>query len=360
MSIENKSFFNRPLVFSPKILWLGFIIIAIITFFIVRHHQTSTFDWQVSSLTSYCQEQQQNRLQRLSQFNDELMNYAIAARGDRTSIASRSYLSHRNILRFILFSGSQSYAIKKHWYREDTLKSQSITKLYMKDLMFWLSKEVYSLDIRHPMYFLDSPFENVLVIVPLSVPLDRNDHNNKEIAIFEIEKEALAIAMGESEICSYAILNHKGQALFDNGLDNLSSLLASQPSIKGEMWVEGDRGKDLIIFEQHSSAILVAHKIFLQALYQGQQIYLKNAIFVLGIIYLIWCLLVMFISTSISGPLERFRQSLSQLSKGNFRSIPRLLLKGELGEMEKTIVAMSENLQKQQRKKSSRNKKPLK
>ena len=356
MSKEHKSFFNQPLVFSSNILWFGFILITIIVFFVVRYHQKSEFNWQVNSLKNYCQEQQQSRLQRLSQFNDELMNYAIAARDDKASIVSREYLSHRNILRFILFSGNQSYSIKKHWHKENTLKDQSITKLHIKDLMFWLNKEVYSLDIRQPMYFLDSPFKNMLVIVPLTIPSKANIHTNKEIAIFEIEKEALAVAMGESEICSYVILNHKGQALFNNGLDHLPSLLASQPSVKGEIWTKGDEGKDIVIFEQHSSSVLVAHKISLQTLYQGQQIYFKNAIFVLGLIYLIWCLIIVFISISISRPLERFRQSLSQFSKGDFRSIPRLLLKGELGQMEKTIVEMSETMQKQQRKKSSRDK----
>ena len=356
MSEEHTSFFNRPLIFSSNILWLGFIVIAVVVFFLMRHYQTSTFNWQVNSLKSYCQEQQQSRLQRLSQFNDELMNYAIAARGDKTSIISKEYLSHRNILRFILFSGSQSYSIKKHWYRESTLESQFITELHMKDLMFWLSKEVYSLDIQHPMYFLDSPFKNMLVIVPLTILSETNDHNNKEIAIFEIEKEALAIAMGESEICSYTILNHKGQALFNNELSYLPSLLALESSAKEEIWVEGNEGKDLVIFEQHSSSIVVAHKILLQALYRDQKVYFKNAVFILGIIYLIWCLFIVLISTSISRPLERFRQSLSQLSRGNFRSIPRLLLKGELGEMEKTIVEMSEKLQRQQRKKTSHGK----
>ena len=262
MSEEHTSFFNRPLIFSSNILWLGFIVIAVVVFFLMRHYQTSTFNWQVNSLKSYCQEQQQSRLQRLSQFNDELMNYAIAARGDKTSIISKEYLSHRNILRFILFSGSQSYSIKKHWYRESTLESQFITELHMKDLMFWLSKEVYSLDIQHPMYFLDSPFKNMLVIVPLTILSETNDHNNKEIAIFEIEKEALAIAMGESEICSYTILNHKGQALFNNELSYLPSLLALESSAKEEIWVEGNEGKDLVIFEQHSSSIVVAHKNF--------------------------------------------------------------------------------------------------
>ncbi len=356
MSAEHKSFFNEPLIFSSNILWLGFILITIIVFFVVRHHQKSEFNWQASSLKEYCQEQQQNRLQRLSQFNDELMNYAIAARDDRASIVSKEYLSHRNILRFILFSGSQSYSIEKHWYRENTLENQSITKFHIKDLIFWLSKEVYSLDIQHPMYFLDSPFKNMLVIVPLTIPSKTNAHTNKEIAIFEIEKEALAIAMGESEICSYAILNHKGQALFNNELDRLPSLLALEPSAKGEVWVKGDKGEDLIIFEQHSSSILIAHKILFQNLYQSQQAYLKNAIFILGVIYLIWCLIIVLISISISRPLERFRQSLSLLSKGDFRSIPRLLLKGELGQMEKTIVEMSETLQRQQKKRSPRNK----
>ena len=356
MSAEHKPFFNRSLVFSPHILWLGFILIAIIAFFLVRHHQNSTFNWQVSSLKSYCQEQQQNRLQRFSQFNDELMNYAIAARDDPVSITSRDYLSHRNILRLILFSGSDSYSIKKHWYKENTLESQSMTMLHMKDLIFWLGKEVYSLDITHPMYFLDSPFQNMLVIVPLAIPSKADTHFNKEIAIFEIEKEALAVAMGESKICSYTILNHKGQTLFSNGLDNVSSLLATKPSVKGEIWVNGDKGKDLILFEQHPSSIVIAHKILLQSIYQSQQTYLKNALFILGIIYLLWCSIMVLISTAISRPLERFRQSLSQLSKGNFRSIPRLLLKGELGQMEKTIVEMSETMQKRQRKKSSRNK----
>ena len=353
MSIEHKSFFNRSLVFSPNVLWLGFIVIAIIVFFVVRHYQTSTFDWQVSSLKSYCQEQQQNRLQRFSQFNDELMNYAIVARGDATGIASKEYLSHRNILRFILFSGSRSYSIKKHWYKENTLKSQSVTKLHMKDLMFWLSKEVYSLDIQHPMYFLDSPFKNMLVIVPLTIPSKASIHASKEIAVFEIEKEALAIAMGESKVCSYAIFNHKGQALFNNGLNNVPSLLALESSVKGEIWVNGDKGKDLIIFEQHPSSIVIAHKLLLQNLYQNQQTYLKNVLFNLGVIYLFWCLIIVLISTSVSRPLERFRQSLLQLAKGDFRSIPRLPLKGELGQMEKTIVEVSESLQKQQRKKTS-------
>ena len=356
MSIEHRSFFNTSLVFSSHFLWLGFIVIAIIVFFVARYHQSKAFDWQVSSLKSYCQEQQQNRLQRFSQFNDELMNYAIAARDDTTRIASREYLSHRNILRFILFSGSRSYSIKKHWYKENTLKSQSVTKFHMKDLIFWLSKEVYSLDIQHPMYFLDSPFQNMLVIVPLTVPSKTNVRASKEIAIFEIEKEALVIAMGESKVCPYAIFNHKGQSLFNEGLNNVPSLLALEPSIKGEIWVNGDEGKDIVLFEQHPSSIVIAHKLLLQNLYQSQKTYLKNALFVLGIIYLLWCFIVVLMSISVSRPLERFRQSLLQLSKGDFRSIPRLPLKGELGQMEKTIVKMSETLQKQQKKKPSRGK----
>lgn len=353
MLAKCKSFLSKSLVFSHNILWFGFIIITIAVFLITNHQRTNTFHQKVASQKAYCQEQQQNRLQRFSQFNDELMNYAIGARNSTALITARQYLSHRNILRFILLSGRQSYSIQKHWYKENVFRDQSLTKLHIKDLMFWLSKQVYSLDIQHPMYFLDSPFKNMLVIVPLTIPSKTINPANKEIAIFEIEKEALAIAMGESQICPYGIWNHKGQVLFQNEFNNFPILLASQPAVKGEMWIDGQMGKDLIIFEQHPSSIVIAHKLSLQNLYQDQKTYLKNAFLALGILYLFWCLIAVFVSISISGPLKRFRHSLVQLSKGDFQSIPRLLLKGELGQMEKTIVEVSEALQKQRKKTST-------
>ena len=348
MLAKCKSFLSKPLIFSHHILWFGLVTIAIVVFFIANRQRTNTFNQRISSQKAYCQEQQQNRLQRFSQFNDELMNYAIGTRSSTDLISTRQYLSHRNILRFILLSGKQSYSIKKHWYKESLLADQSIAKLHIKDLMFWLNKQVYFLDIQHPMYFLDSPFKNMLVVVPLTIPPRTTNPTNKEIAIFEIEKEALAIAMGESKICPYGIWNHKGQALFQSNFNHFPILLASQPDVKGEIWINERR--DLILFEQHPSSIVIAHKLSLQDLYQDQKTHFKNTLFTLGVLCLFWCITTVFMSISISRPLKRFRHSLVQLSKGNFQSIPRLLLKGELGQMEKTIVEMSETLQKQRKK----------
>ena len=343
-----KLFFSRSLIFSNKVLWIGFIIIAVFVLFSANYQQKSLLAWQISSQKSYCQEQQQNRLQRFSQFNDELMNYAIAARNSPSLTTTREYLAHRNILRFILFSGTRSYSIKKHWYRQNILDTQSLDQLHIKDLMSWLKQQIYSFDIKQPMYFLDSPFKNLLVVVPLSLPPTSQSMNNayKEVAIFEIEKEALAIAMGESTACQYGMWNHRGQALFENHFTNFPLLLSFHNSQKGEIWVNGRLGKDLILFEQHPSSILIAHKMSLQSLYQEQSRYFKSALFYLGVLCLLWCLILLSLSSSISRPLQKFQQSLVQISKGEFQSIPRLFLKGELGKMEKTIVQISETLQK--------------
>lgn len=340
---------QQPLIFSNKVLWFGFLVIAIFVLFSVNYQQQRLLGWQIASQKSYCQEQQQSRLQRFSQFNDELTNYAIGARNSPSLADVQQQLVHRNILRFILLNPSQSYSIKQHWHRQNMLGNQSTDKLHIKDLMFWLKRQMHSLDIKQPIYFVDSPFKNWLVIVPLNILTTSHaiDHNYyKEVAIFEIEKEALMTAMGESKTCAYGLWNHKGNALFENDLKDLPLRLASQKSVKGEIWVDGALGKDLILFEQHPSFMLFAHVVSLQGLYLEQNRYLRNALFYLGILCLLWCLILIFISLSISRPLVRFRQSLAQISKGEFQSIPRLFLKGELGQMEKTIVEMSERLQK--------------
>ncbi len=286
------------LVFSHKILWFGLIIIATVVCLVAYYQQNKNFNWKVSSQKAYCQEQQQNRLQRLSQFNDELMNYAIGAKNNPASMSTEQYLSHRNILRFILFSKGPFYSVKKHWYKKNLFDNQSIEKLHIKDLMFWLSKELNSLDLKHPMYFINSPFKNLLVVVPLTIPTEPSFQ--KEIAIFEIEKEALAVAMGESQICLYGIWNHKGEVLFANQIDHLPSLLNSQPSVKGEILVKGSMGNDLILFEQHPSSIVIAHKLLLQELYRQKQIYIKDVLFILGILSLLWCFLMVLLSAYIA------------------------------------------------------------
>ena len=343
-------FINQQLLFSGKVVWFGLIVITVFVLFSANYQQKTLLSWQISTQKAYCQEQQQNRLQRFSQFNDELMNYAIGAKNSTSLMDTDQQFVHRNILRFLLFGGVMSYAIKKHWYRQNMLDSQSIDRLQIRDLMFWLKKQIPSLDIKQPLYFLDSPFKNLLVVVPLSIPMTGQTQGNayKEIAIFEIEKEALAMAMGESRACSYGIWNHKGNALFDSGddLENFPLLLSLTPSNRGEIWVNGRLGQDLILFEQHPSSVLMAHKLSLQNLYQMQGHYFKSVLFYLGILCLLWCLVLLFISSSVSRPLQRFRQSLIQISKGKFRSIPRLFLKGELGQLEKTIIEMSEQLQK--------------
>ncbi len=328
-----------------RLLWAGCFGILILSVGGVIWSQKKALDDHIKSQTALCQAVQAEQLQSIYSMTSLYNHYATTTEQSQSEKQIRSFSKEWDVFSISIFHRENQFTMKRFLEPNRKTRTQGFTNA--RQVILWMQNTFGDHPPAKTQSAFPTPFDSTVFYIPLSY----SGLNVRSFALVDVRNELIPQKIGYNRLCDYTLLNSRGEKILSagQGLENLPQGVVNQfKGFYGKLWITDTRDKDkFVLYEKDPKGFLFLHNIDLENFYTKRKSEYKKASVRISFLLFIWCLFVLYVYKSYSDPIDRFIESLSNIGKGKFKSLPRLFAKGEMGRLESAIVEMASNLESQ-------------
>jgi hypothetical protein len=299
----------------------------------------------IANQTQFCRRVQSDQLQTMSRMVELWKQYSVTALNLYDDPGFNKILTEWDLLSLAIVAEDPSgaYFLAGHWKGNIAEGSESKPFDSPKDHFRFINENLRSIQGDTPYLFGsgDGTFH-------FFYPLPTNDRTQNPVVGIQFSEDILIQRLGSSEVCPVIVWAANGEPLagFTASKKWLKALDFNKlQNSRGVEKIKGETNDHLFIYDRHDSGLFLTNEIPLAEFWIKHNHDIRRAISKWAYLLLLWSVLVLLFHRSFNSPIERFIESLVEMKRGNYKSLPRLFMKGILGKLENAIVELNTQLE---------------